>query len=309
MQISSMLTRYYVSGRWRPVFKLVLAFGLLLHADISDGAAQTFAIQEWHTEQGLPQNKVTAVVQTRDGYLWVGTYNGLARFDGVRFTVFDSDNTPELHNSRVTSLFEAEDGTLWIGDESGHVTRYKAGRFEAKPFHPVWRGGKIYDISSDEAGDVWLMNEVGELARVRDGQVFTPPAGVITNVVALARSANGQIWVDRAGWVSVLKHGQLQLVEFGATTPATYPYIQGIAASRDGGLWVACDGRIKKWRDVQWTADLGAAPWGWNIVANFAETSAGVLAGGTSSDGLWLFFTDQTNTPALTTQTDYLPTG
>jgi signal transduction histidine kinase/ligand-binding sensor domain-containing protein len=294
-----MLTRYYVSGRWRPVFKLVLAFGLLLHADISDGAAQTFAIQEWHTEQGLPQNKVTAVVQTRDGYLWVGTYNGLARFDGVRFTVFDSDNTPELHNSRVTSLFEAEDGTLWIGDESGHVTRYKAGRFEAKPFHPVWRGGKIYDISSDEAGDVWLMNEVGELARVRDGQVFTPPAGVITNVVALARSANGQIWVDRAGWVSVLKHGQLQLVEFGATTPATYPYIQGIAASRDGGLWVACDGRIKKWRDVQWTADLGAAPWGWNIVANFAETSAGVLAGGTSSDGLWLFFTDQTNTPAL----------
>jgi ligand-binding sensor domain-containing protein len=76
-------------------------------------------------EQGLPQNKVTAIVQTHDGYLWVGTYNGLARFDGVRFTVFDDSNTPELRSSRITSLFEAADDALWIGTESGGVTRYE----------------------------------------------------------------------------------------------------------------------------------------------------------------------------------------
>lgn len=78
-------------------------------------APQHFFTRTWQVEQGLPQNKVTAVVQTRDGYLWVGTYCGLARFDGVRFTVFDDDNTPQLHSSRVTSLFEAPDGALWIG--------------------------------------------------------------------------------------------------------------------------------------------------------------------------------------------------
>ena len=58
----------------------------------------------WEVGQGLEQNPVTAVVQTRDGYLWLGTYTGLMRFDGVRVTVFDSANTPGLRNSRVTSL-------------------------------------------------------------------------------------------------------------------------------------------------------------------------------------------------------------
>ncbi len=255
----------------------------------------------WQVEQGLPQNKVTAVVQTRDGYVWVGTYNGLARFDGVRFTVFDDNNTPELRSSRITSLFEADDGTLWIGTESGDVSQCKDGRFAAVPLRANWRGGKIYAISSDEAGDVWLMNETGELARVRDGQVLNPAAGVITKVVALTRSANGEILVDREGRVSLLKQGQLQPVSFPLIGfPVTnYPYIQGIAVSRAGGLWVACDGGIRKWQDGTLTADLGRAPWGWGLVPNFMETSSGALAGGALGEGLWLVFPDQTNTPPL----------
>ena len=244
----------------------------------------------------MPQNKVTAVVQTRDGYLWVGTYNGLARFDGVRFTVFDDNNTPELRNRRITSLFEAADGTLWIGTEGGDVSQYKDGHFAAMRVRANWSGGKIYDILSDEAGDVWLMNETGEFARVRDGQVLTPSAGVIARVVALTRSASSQIWVNREGRVSLLKQGQLLPVGFSATSPETYPYIQGIAASRDGGLWVACDGGIKKWRDGQWVADLGTAPWGGRALTRLMETQNGTLVGGSSGDGIFLVFPGQTNT-------------
>ena len=62
----------------------------------------------WLREQGLPQNSVTSILQTHDGYIWIGTYNGLARFDGARFVCFNSDNTPEMSSSRVTSLFEGE---------------------------------------------------------------------------------------------------------------------------------------------------------------------------------------------------------
>jgi len=272
-------------------------------------AARTFAApaapppnyfsRTWQVEQGLPQNKVTAVMQTRDGYLWAGTYNGLARFDGVHFTVFDDNNTPELHSRRITSLFEATDGALWIGTESGDISEYRDGRFKTVPLHPGWSGGKIYDISADEAGDVWLMNEMGELMRARDGRVLIPQAGTITNVVTLTRSAGGQLWVDREGKVSLVTQGRLQPVDFGATNAETYPYIQGIAASKDGGFWVACNNRIQKWKDDKWVADLGVAPWGWDVVANLAETSDGVLAGGVSSDGLWLIFTAQTNLPPL----------
>jgi signal transduction histidine kinase/ligand-binding sensor domain-containing protein len=247
----------------------------------------------WQVEQGLPQNKVTAVVQTRDGYLWVGTYNGLARFDGVRFTVFNDNNTPELRSSRITSLFEAADGTLWIGTESGDVSQYQDGHFSAVPLRANWSGGKIYAITADDAGDVWLFNEAGELMRANDGKVLSPPSGTVTKVVSLARGQDGTIWVEREGVISALKGGRL------AAELSTNDYVQGFCAARAGGFWLTSNGGIRKWKDGQWVADLGAAPWGWNVVANFVETSSGALAGGTSSDGLWLVFSDSTNHPAL----------
>src|ERR1035437_673768 len=96
-------------------------------------AAPNYLVHGWQAEgeSGLPENKIMAVVQTRDGYLWLGTYSGLARFDGVRFTVFDNNNTPEMHDSSVTSLFEDEDGTLWIGHATGEISRFQSGRFQA----------------------------------------------------------------------------------------------------------------------------------------------------------------------------------
>ena len=163
--------------------RFALVFVVIAATVSSAAAAPNYFTRTWQVEQGLPQNKVTAVVQTRDGYLWVGTYNGLARFDGVRFTVFDDNNTPELRSSRITSLFEAADGTLWIGTESGDVSQYKDGHFAAVPLRANWSGGKIYAITADDAGDVWLLNEAGELARVRDGKVLSPPSGVVTKVV------------------------------------------------------------------------------------------------------------------------------
>ena len=81
----------------------------------------------WTTEQGLPQNSVNAIIQSRDGYLWLGTFGGLARFDGVKFTTYNSGNTPGLKGNRILSLFAARDGTLWIGTQSGDVMSLKNG--------------------------------------------------------------------------------------------------------------------------------------------------------------------------------------
>ena len=101
--------------------------------------ASRYATRNWLREDGLPQNSVTAVLQTRDGYLWVATYNGLARFDGVRFTVFDSNSNPELHNSRLTSLFEAPDGALWIGHEALGLVVPLVGTADIRPaIHQSW---------------------------------------------------------------------------------------------------------------------------------------------------------------------------
>ena len=290
-------------------FALVLA--VTVTGFFSATAAPNYFTRTWQVEQGLPQNKVTAVVQTRDGYLWVGTYNGLARFNGVHFTVFNDDNTPELRSRHITSLMEAADGTLWIGTESGDVSQYKDGHFAVVPLRANWSGGKIYAITTDDAGDAWLLNEAGELARVRDGQILSPASGAVSKVVSLTRGQDGTIWVEREGRVSRLKQGQLQPVGFAATNSETYPYIQGIGASRDGGLWVACNREIRKWKDGQWIADLGIAPWGWDVVENLAETSAGVLAAGTSGRGCGFFLpTKRTRLRCTwTTQAACPPTG
>jgi signal transduction histidine kinase/ligand-binding sensor domain-containing protein len=258
-------------------------------------ASPNYFIRAWQAEQGLPQNKVTAVVQTHEGYLWAGTYSGLARFDGVRFTVFDQNNTPELRSSRVTSLFEASDGTLWIGDESGQVTQYKDGQFKAVTFHPAWAGGKIYDIASDDAGDIWLLNESGQLARVRDGRVLSPEIGTAAKLVDLARAADGTIWVARDGRVSELSHGRLTPLVFDEA--ATNTYVMGIGAARDGGLWVAGDGQIRKWKNGHWVEDLGNAPWGTGPVTRMLETRDGALVAGTADRGLYIVFPGRNEKP------------
>src|SRR5690242_17080125 len=77
-------------------------------------SAGTYVREDWTVADGLPINTITAILQTRDGYLWLGINDGVVRFDGVRFTVYNAGNTPELPSNRIVSLFEDRAGPLWI---------------------------------------------------------------------------------------------------------------------------------------------------------------------------------------------------
>lgn len=79
-------------------------------------------------EDGLPQNQIESILQTRDGYLWLTTREGLARFDGVRFVVFNRETTPGIESNIFYSLYEDDEGTLWIGAEDGLI-RFRDGKF------------------------------------------------------------------------------------------------------------------------------------------------------------------------------------
>src|SRR5882672_8478845 len=88
-----------VAAAW--LWLLSSAFDLRADSNPVERAPPPFAINVWETDDGLPQNSVISMTQTRDGYLWLGTLNGLVRFDGIRFTVFDENNTPGLKSSRI----------------------------------------------------------------------------------------------------------------------------------------------------------------------------------------------------------------
>jgi ligand-binding sensor domain-containing protein len=100
----------------------------LLFLSWTPPAAAQSRFDTWTTENGLPQNSINDIVQTRDGFLWLATYGGLVRFDGTRFVVFDR-SIDGIESQRIRRLREDRDGTLWAVSEEGVLIRYRAGRF------------------------------------------------------------------------------------------------------------------------------------------------------------------------------------
>ena len=266
--------------------------GLAISETSAQGSLPTYVVRAWQTEDGLPDNRVTAVVQTRDGYIWLGTLGGLARFDGSHFTVYDASNTGGLLTSPVTSLFENSRGELWIGCETGELVCYNARQgFRSVPVAGTWSGRRIYGISEDDAGDLWLVNSVGELMRVKDGEVFSPPKGRTTGtLVELARSGNS-LWIVRNGAASRVENGRPNA--FHVEDHPETEYVQGIGPAHDGGTWVANNGRIRKWRDGKWVEDRGPAPWVYAPLTCLIETLSGAVVAGTSEDGLFMLLPDR----------------
>src|ERR1700734_619223 len=109
------------AGKWHGGI-LVALLWISLAARLCAGEVASppeYQITSWRVEEGLPQSTVTCVAQAADGYLWLGTQNGLVRFDGVKFRVFDENNTPAIKNSRIVQLLCEKDGTVWVGTEHG----------------------------------------------------------------------------------------------------------------------------------------------------------------------------------------------
>jgi ligand-binding sensor domain-containing protein len=259
--------------------------------------AEGYAVKVWQTDDGLPQNMVTSAVQTHDGFLWFGTYSGLARFDGERFQVFDSANTPTLRDRRISSLFEDSQGALWIGQESGTIDQYREGRFEA--FSAATGGReKVLALGSDRRGHIWAMRHGGAAENLTTGETIPSPiAPALPAVMAWSRNTSGDIWLAENGRAASLSAGQLNLLTL--PTPYRDNYALTIAAANDGGAWIICDGRIRKWADGHWVEDRGAYSWPEGAIACSLELHDGTLAVGTIYSGLFLVFPDGRRTVHL----------
>jgi signal transduction histidine kinase/ligand-binding sensor domain-containing protein len=268
-----------------------IAAAIFLAAGFCIQAAQPdlpkYFLRTWRTDDGLPDNAVTAVTQTRDGYLWIGTYGGLARFDGLRFRVFNNATDPGLQSDRITSLYEDAEGAMWIGHERGDLTCYRKGKFEAEGPRVTCVRRKISAIGSDRNGDIWLLNEQGTLVRARDGATCALPNH--DGVVQMAQTSAGDLWVASGGKVARLEGGRLLPPTKHDSTNALVNFVQGICPSQDGGLWIAGDGRVRKWNGHDWTEDRGSNPTNSTLPA-MMETRSGCVALGTVDSGLYLLF-------------------
>jgi ligand-binding sensor domain-containing protein len=156
---------------------LVVQTILLLLLGIAPAAAQRpsrvrppetpdYSRRVWRSVDGLPEDFAQSLAQTPDGYLWIGTSGGLARFDGTTFVVFNRENTPAFLDDSVYSLLVTRDGTLWAGLEGGGLIRYKEGRFRG--FGPAdgLTNGFVRVIYEDKSLQLWVGTDSG-LFRMR----------------------------------------------------------------------------------------------------------------------------------------------
>lgn len=137
---------------------------------------QRFIQKIYTTADGLPQNTAKSMLQAKNGYIWIATFGGLSRFDGLEFKNYTPSNTPALTDNRLTTLFEDDDGVLWIGSEGGNLFKYDGGKFSFVFSEQENTADLSFrSILADRSGRLWI-NKLSELIS------FDPTSGQITKI-------------------------------------------------------------------------------------------------------------------------------
>jgi streptogramin lyase len=160
-------------------------------------ALAQYGYQSWQTDTGLPQNTVHAIVQGRDGYLWVATEGGLVRFDGVEFRAYTRANTQGLPSDLIDDLMEDREDGLWIST-SGGLARMRAGIVEAFGLEKGIPATQVWRTFEDARGAVWALTAAG-LFRI-EGERATHVAldVALSENSRMVASSDGSLWLGTA---------------------------------------------------------------------------------------------------------------
>ncbi|HEY3654892.1 MAG TPA: two-component regulator propeller domain-containing protein [Steroidobacteraceae bacterium] len=228
------LNRLRIRGLLAVLLIAVCAHALALEPSLQPSQ---YALDNWQIPEGLPQTSVQTIARTPDGYLWVGTQEGLARFDGVRFTVFDTGNEPAILDKYISVLFVDHAGRLWIGTRSG-VAVLENGHFT--PFNNIAGLAHAYvrAITEGGAGRLWVGTENG-LFEVGGSSAhsFDKSSGLRdSRIRALHEDHAGVLWVGTGAGLLRFDGGHFDAIPLGAGS--TDVPVTAIHEDTDGTLWM-----------------------------------------------------------------------
>jgi signal transduction histidine kinase/ligand-binding sensor domain-containing protein len=268
----------------RPFATLVflgLIFFTIRPAFCSPSGNPDFLIDVWTGQDGMPDSSVTAIAQTPDGYLWIGTYNGLARFDGVRFVNFDPFNTPALKHARVDGLFVDAQGTLWINTHDGSMTSFRNGVFTHE-----WLGGQVSAVFSS-TNEIYFALLRGELVR-RSGGPDAPGGWQSITLVgpttgySFRQDAAGTLWYNmRDGELGRITGANSELISGEIGLPGER--VNNLASDDRGHIWAGTDKKIALWNGSCFedrTPTNGEAELNTSFIFCTASNAAWVFANG-----------------------------
>ena len=203
----------------------------------------------WKIEDGLPQSSVNAVAQTHDGYIWLGTEDGLVRFDGIHFTIFDRAKDPGIRNNFITVLLATDKGDLWAGTDGGLI-HFSGNKFTTLTTSNGLPHNHISSLSMDSAGVLWAGTLGGGLTGFsRDQSVTYSSRNGLPNdeIWALRGTSDGSLWIGTRKGISRFKNGRF--TTYTKAEGLSADWVHSICEDRDGSLWIGTEGGLDHLKD------------------------------------------------------------
>jgi len=239
-----------------------------------------YARDAWTMTDGLPQESLTAILQTRDGYLWLGTLDGLMRFDGVRFETFKLIRHAGMEGNVVLGLAEGPPGTVWIATRAG-VCRYAGGRFSVPAELGSLATELVRSVTVDAAGALWIGTRSSGLHRLLNGALtrWTSLDGLAgDDVRAVAVGAGGTVWAGTTDRLSRVGNGRAERIAFGETPEQRM--VLSLVTRASGELWAGTSDGIWAVTGDGRVASTGARPLaGFQVRALTEDADGSVWAG------------------------------
>ncbi|MDB6027350.1 MAG: putative two-component system sensor kinase [Verrucomicrobiales bacterium] len=281
-----------------PVFVLELLLASFFSCSAfaaSTNGVSSYTSRLWQTSDGLPQDDVQALCQTRDGYVCVGTSLGLALFDGIRFTFMESTQIPEVRNHAHTLLCTGRDGTLWSASQDGLLRFWREGKASELHLPGSLTNSPLTCLFASRDGSIWIGTELNGLLHFKDGQFtrWNVKKGLShRSVRSICEDMEGTIWVATGAGVSYLRGNKIMTMTMQDGLP--HNSIRAVCADRNGNLWVASNFGLTRWKDGVVTHFLKADGLTDNLISVIFEDRSGTIWVGTLNglnrfvDGKWL---------------------
>ncbi len=215
-------------------------------------AINQYVLDIWGDDEGLPYGNIIDMAQTPDGYLWLVTDGGLLRFDGIRFTIYNFENTPVIKSNILRELLVSSDGSLWIAAMEGGLIRLKNGNFSAWTTTEGLASNDVASLCEDRDATIWF-HAAGGLHRWQENKIisYAAPAGITQiHSKAIMRDKAGSIWL--AGLAGLFRFSQEQDQKFVQIDTLLKGRTLSLMGDRFDNIWVGThDDGLLRYRDGQ----------------------------------------------------------
>ena len=268
---------------WSRVVRWKLILALFSPCLVPAADSSPWFVRSWQTDDGLPDNDVTGIAQTSEGYLWVATQGGLALFDGVRFREMELPTPSERTRPLIRLMLLGDRNELWLALEGGTAISLSSSRTNVYSTADGLPNFRPLSLAQARDGAVWISYADGSACRIAAGKVtrFTARSGLSgSGPCVLTSDVQGQIWLAKAGQLSIFRDYNFDYV-------ADLPGTVRLAPARAGGIWVNAGSQLLKVeadKAPEIVAAINASSPGLSPSAIYEDHSGGVwfgtLAGG-----------------------------